>query len=103
MTKWLEWDFDNPAHRRLRREPVEILPPQQSARAHLEITIHHQRRPNLLPVFATVIAVLVLWRFKLGLLLLGALVGWQALAMFAFAIVIVALIARRERRAGRPF
>jgi hypothetical protein len=58
----------------------------QRPRYHrVEITVEHHRR------------------YPLGFLLLGALVGWQVVSMFAFVAVILALVAWRERRNGRPF
>jgi hypothetical protein len=104
MTPRREWDWP-PTMRHRRRPRGEILPPRQPARARVEITVRHHRRPapHFLPVFLAVVAVLVLCRFPFGVLMLGALVGWQAIAMFLFVVVIVALIGWREHRAGRPF
>jgi hypothetical protein len=86
MTEHLEWDFDNPAHRRPRLE-----------RARIEITIQRRQRPNLLPVFIAIVAVLVLWRFKLGMLMLAALVGWQFIGTALFVGTILAVLSWRER------
>lgn len=105
MTERLEWDF--PPTKRYRRPRVEIMQPQERPRYHrVEITVEHHRRPppRFLPILiAVAVAVLLLWRYPLGFLLLGALVGWQVVSMFAFVAVILALVAWRERRNGRPF
>ena len=106
MTERLEWDFP-PTKRYRRRHRVEIMEPQKPPRYHrVEITVGHQRRPppRFLPIFvAIVVAVLLLWRYPLGFLLLGALLGSQAASMFLFVAVVLALLAWREHRSGRPF
>jgi hypothetical protein len=50
-----------------------------------------------------IITLLVLWRLKLGMLMLAALAGWSTIGALLFGVVIVGLAALRERRAGRPF
>jgi hypothetical protein len=105
MTERLEWDF--PPTKRYRRRPrVEIMQPQEPPRYHrVEITVGHHRRPppRFLPIFVAIVAVLLLWRYPLGFLMLGALVGSQVLSMFLFVAVILALFAWRNHRSGRPF
>ena len=106
MTERLEWDF--PPTKRYRRRPrVEIMEPQEPPRLHrVELTIKHHRRapPRFLPIFlAIIVAILLLWRYPFGFLLLGALVGWQVVSMFLFLIALLALLAWREHRRGRPF
>jgi hypothetical protein len=101
MTEWKEWDIDNPAHRRPR---VEIMEPQEHHR--IEITVEHHRRPppRFLPiVVAVVVAVLLLWRFPFGFLMLGALIGPQVLSLFLFVVAVLAIFAWRDHRRGRPF
>jgi hypothetical protein len=106
MTKHLEWDFDNPAHRR-HKPRMEVLEPEEQPVLQLHVRqrppIHHQRpKLNLLLILAAIFALFILWRFKLGLLMLGVLIGWQTIAMLLFVGVIVA-IAARERLHGRTF
>ena len=50
-----------------------------------------------------VIAVLVLWRFRLGLLMAAALVGWQMIGTALFVVAVLGVLAWRERRHGREF
>jgi hypothetical protein len=93
MSKYLEWDIDNPANRRL-----EVLEPERIHR--VEITFRHHRRPppEFLPIFVILVAALLLWRYAFGFLMLGALIGWQTIAMFLFAGAVIALLAWRDRR-----
>jgi hypothetical protein len=100
MTDKLEWDFDNPAHRRPRIEIVEREPPRYH---HVELTIKHHRRapPRFLPIFVAIVAVLLLWRYPFGFLMLGALAGSQTVSMFLFAAVILALLAWRDSIGAR--
>jgi hypothetical protein len=92
----------------------EISPPQaatcrnlratgRAAEHRVEIVVHHRRRspPNILPMLFAIFAVLLLSRHPMGLLLFGALIGWQAIAAILFGVALVALIAWREHRAGR--
>jgi hypothetical protein len=106
MSEKLEWDWP-PTIRHRRRPRVEVLPPEEppARRYHVDVTIRHHRRstPWLVPA-VIIVAVLVLWRLKFGLLLLGALVGWETIGAALFVgVIIVALAAWRERRAGRVF
>jgi hypothetical protein len=107
MTKHLEWDFDNPAHRR-RRPRVEVLGPEEPLRARLDVTItrHRSMPPWMMPV-AIIVAVLLLWRYGFALLIAGlmlaALVGREAIEAAIFVAAILAVLAWRDRRAGRPF
>jgi hypothetical protein len=103
MSEHLQWDFDNPAHRR-RRPRVEVLPPEEPPRRyHVDVTVRRNRSmPWIVPV-AIIVAVLVLWRLKLGLLMLAALVGRDAIEAVLFVVALLGVLAWRERRAGRPF
>lgn len=107
MTTWTEWDYDNPAHRQRRRSrpEVEIMEPDEPRRAHVEITIRH-RRPNirrLVIIAALVMLALILVRSPLALLMLAVLVGPQIIATGLFVALVLAIVAWREHRAGRPF
>jgi len=109
-TEWVEWDaFPDPPRRRqkprIERSQVLPPPPQEPPRLHrVELTIkHHRRAPShFLPVFAAIVVVLLLWRFKFGVLL-AAILGWQTVEMFLFVIALLAIIALNERRHGREF
>jgi hypothetical protein len=103
MTEKLEWDFP-PTMRPRRRPRVEVLEPEEPRRYRLDVTVRHHRRsaPWFLPVMI-IVAVLLLWRFKLGLLMLAALVGPQAIGAVLFMVAFLAVLAWRERRSGRPF
>ena len=54
-------------------------------------------------VFLAVLAVLVLWRFKIGMLVLAALFGWDAIGAALLVGAILTIVAVREHRHGRPF
>jgi hypothetical protein len=105
MTNKLEWDFP-PTMRPRRRPRVEIMPEEEppARRYHVDLTVRHHRRPTpwLVPVVIFV-AVLALWRTKFGILMLGALVGWQMIGTALFVVAVLGVLAWRERRHGRPF
>ena len=50
-----------------------------------------------------IVAVVALWRLKFGLLMLGALLGPQAIGTALFVVALLGVLAWRERRARRPF
>jgi hypothetical protein len=100
MTKYLEWDIDNPVHRRWPR--VEIMEPEPARRVEIAIRRHRPASP-FLPIFLGVIAVMLLWRFKLGLLMLAALVGPERIEAAMFVVALLAVVSRWHRRSGRPF
>jgi hypothetical protein len=50
-----------------------------------------------------IVTVLLLWRFKLGVLMFAALAGSRMIATFLIVVAILSVIAWRERRVGRPF
>ena len=106
MTEKLEWDWP-PTKRYHRRPRIEVLEPEEPPTRHhrVEITVRHHRRPapRFLPVFLAIIAVLLLWRFKFGVLMLAALAGWQIIGTALFVVAVLGVLAWRERRAGRPF
>jgi hypothetical protein len=75
-------------------------------RRHLEISVRHYRRrpPQYWVLWAAMFAlVLIVWRFSFVLLLAAVMLGQTFGEMLALAVVIVAVIAWREHRAGRPF
>jgi hypothetical protein len=106
MTDKLEWDYP-PTMRYHRRPRVEVIDlEKQPTRHRVEITVRHYRRrqpPGFLPVFITVLALLMLWRFKLGILVLTALAGWQMIGTALFVVAVLGVSAWRDHRAGRPF
>jgi hypothetical protein len=104
MTGKLEWDWP-PTMRPRRRPRVEVLPPEEPTRRyHVDVTVRHHRRstPWLVPA-VIIVAVLVLWRLKFGLLMLAALLGWQAIGAALFVVALLGGLAWREHRHGRPF
>jgi hypothetical protein len=106
MTEKLEWDW--PPTKRYRRRPrVEVMEPEEPpTRARVEITIRHHRRrqpPGFLPIFLVLVGVLLLWRYPLGFLMLGALAGLQIIGTALFVVAVLGVLAWRERRAGQPF
>jgi hypothetical protein len=108
MTEWIEWDAfpDLPKRRRKPRvERIQVLPPPQEPRLHrVELTIkHHRRAPShFLPIFLAVAAIVLLWRFKLGVLL-AMILGREMIGMFLFVGACLALLAWRDHRSSRPF
>jgi hypothetical protein len=103
MTDKLEWDFP-PTKRYHRRPRVEIMGPEEPPRYHrVEVTISRHRRQSWIVPAIIIVTVLVLWRFKLGLLMLGALLGPQAIGAALFVVALLGVLAWRERRAGWPF
>jgi hypothetical protein len=106
MTEKLEWDWP-PTKRYHRRPRVEIMEPEEPPTRryhHVEITVRHHRRapPRFLPVFLVLVAMLLLWRYPFGFLMLAALAGWQVIGTALFVVAILAVLAWREHRAGRP-
>jgi hypothetical protein len=102
MREGREWDWP-PTKRYHRRPRVEVLEPPESIRARFDITIQREQRPSPWIIAGIVIALLLLWRFKLGLLMLAVLVGPERIGAALFLVAILALIAWREHRAGREF
>jgi hypothetical protein len=108
MPDFLEYDFDNPAHRRRSRPQVEIMEPDDEPRRahHVEITIRRQR-PGIQRVIVTaamiVLALILIRSGPAAVLMLSALIGLKAIGAAAVTLIIVALIAWREHRAGRSF
>jgi amino acid permease len=96
MTENLEYDWPPTIRYHRRRRHAEILP-------HVDVTIRHHRQPSWIVPAVIIVAVLVLWRSKLGLLMLAALTGWPTIAAALILVVILALVHWRERRAGRKF
>jgi hypothetical protein len=114
MSKYLPWDFDNPAHRqRRRRQPPilegEIIEPQSEPRVH-RVTVEHvyHRREGISPqriviVAAFAILALVLLRSPGALIMLAVLIpSWLWLAA-AFIVAVLVIASIRERNAGRKF
>jgi hypothetical protein len=103
MSESREWDWP-PTMRHHRRPRVEQMEPEWVHR--VEITVRHHRRrqpPRFLPVFLIVLALLMLWRFKFGVLMLAALAGWQIIGTALFVVAVLGVLAWRERRTGQPF
>jgi hypothetical protein len=96
MTENLEYDWPPTIWYHRRRRHAEILP-------HVDFTIRHHRQPSWIVPAVIIVAVLVLWRSKLGLLMLAALTGWPTIAAALILVVILALVHWRERRAARKF
>jgi hypothetical protein len=106
MTDKLEWDYP-PTKRYHRRPRVEVLEPEEPRRWRLDVTItRHRSMPWLVPAIA-IVAVLLFWRYAFAImiagLMLGVLVGRDAIEAFIFVGAILAALAWRERRAGRAF
>ena len=51
---------------------------------------------------ALFVLALILWRFRLGVLLL-AIMGWHAIAAVLIVALLLAFSAWRARRSGQPF
>jgi hypothetical protein len=79
------------------------FPPTRRYYGRVDVTISRHRPPSSIVPAAIVVAVLVLWRFKLGLLMFAALAGWRMIATFLIVLAILSVIVWRERRVGRPF
>jgi hypothetical protein len=110
--KYLEYDFDNPAHKRGRRRPPpimegEILEPESTPHIRVEVTHHDPRRHQILPQHLIIVAALLFLTVIMirspGALLMLAVIGWKFLAAFAILAAILAIVAYREWRRGRPF
>ena len=105
MTEWIEWDaFPDPPKRQREVRVAEILPPRQPE-MRLHVHHHHESRglQRWIKIAAVIFIVVVLFRSPMVLLLLAALAGWQVVSMFLFVIALLALVAWREHRSGRPF
>jgi hypothetical protein len=104
MSQKLEYDWPPTMRRHRRRRHTEILPPvDPPKRLHVDVTIRHHRQPSWIVPAVVIVAVLLLWRFKLGMLMFAALAGWRMIATFLIVVAILSVIAWRERRVGRPF
>ena len=103
MTENLEYDWPPTMRYHRRRRHAEILPPADPPKPHVDVTIRHHRQPSWIVPAAVIVAVLLLWRFKLGVLMFAALAGWRMIAAFLIVVAILSVIAWRERRVGRPF
>jgi hypothetical protein len=106
MTEKLEWDFP-PSRRWHRRPRVEVLEPPENIHAKFDVIVRHQHRPSPWAIAAIVIALLVLWRhgaaIMIAALMFSVLVGRDAIEASIFVGAILAVLAWRERRAGRAF
>jgi hypothetical protein len=78
------------------------FPPTRRYYGRVDVTVTRHRQPSLVMPAVIIVTVFVLWRFKLGLLMLAALTGWPMIAAVVTLVVIIALMAWRKRRAGRP-
>jgi hypothetical protein len=96
------WDW--PPRKRRRFERVEILPPEQP---EMHVHVHDARGwepQRWITIAALFVLALILVRSgPLALLMLSALIGLKAIGAAAVTVIIVALIAWREHRAGRIF
>jgi hypothetical protein len=100
MTQRLEWDW--PEEEPRRRPRIEVLPPEPEV---VRVTVTHRRdnrAQRWVMAAAMFVLALILWRFKFMLLLAVAMAP-NFVGMLAMAIVIVAVIAWRERRHNKPF
>ena len=90
------------------RVRVEVLPPEQDVQKprsqRVEIIPRSQQQSTTTwPVLiVAVVAVLFLWRYSFALLLIGV-ISWKLVAAMQMVTAVVAVVARREHRHGRPF
>ena len=116
MTKYLEWDYDNPKHRSRRRRQLlplegEVLGPEPEVEPRIHVTVEHrhvnQRQPNILPrlvtIAAFVVLALILVRSPGALIMLAVLIPGHFWIAVAVVVAVLVIIAWRERRAGRDF
>jgi hypothetical protein len=100
------WDWP-PTMRRRRRPRVEVLEPEESIRARFNVTVRRERRPSPWVIAGIVTAFWLAWRYAvpiaIGVLVLITLVGRELVETAVFVAAILAVLAWRERRAGRPF
>jgi hypothetical protein len=99
MSEWIEWDaFPDPPKR---RRVVEILPPQQP---ELHVVHHYDSRSlqRWIMIAALVAVAVILVRSPSAMLMLWVLAGKYLAAGAAFA-ALLAIVAYRARRSGRPF
>ena len=114
MADYLEWDIDNPAHRRRRPPPPlegEVLEPEAAPRVHVEV--HHyvpRQRQHVPPwLVALLIIAVLMWVSPFG-----AVVALVMISIFVTAhptiaiaiggtIVLLIVFAMRERWHGRRF
>jgi hypothetical protein len=106
MADKVEYDWPPTMRYHRRRPRVEVFEPEEPPTRHhhhVEITVRHHRRalPRFLPVFLVVVAVLLLWRLKFGILMLAALVGYQMIGAALFVVAVLAVLAWRDRWARR--
>jgi hypothetical protein len=97
-----EWDWP-PEHGRFKR--VEILPPRQPPRIEIHVRRHRPDLAQRIIVAAAIGFVLVmLVRSPMAIVTALALFGPANVATAAFVLVLLlAVVALRERKAGRPF
>jgi hypothetical protein len=79
------------------------MEPERIHRVEITVRYHRRAPPRFLPVFLVLVAALMLWRFKFGILMLAALAGWQIIGTALFVVTILAVLAWQDHRAGRPF
>jgi hypothetical protein len=94
MSEKLYWDFP-PTKRFHRRPRVEIFQPEESPVRRFRVEIEHRRpAPNFWPLVIVAAVALLLWRFKLGLILIGAFADGQTIreALILAAFVVVAIM-----------
>jgi hypothetical protein len=77
-----------------------VLPPEREVR----ITIERDNRvQHWIMVAAIAVGLLILWRFRFGLLLLTVMGGQTVGEALILAVLVLGVAAWREHRAGRPF
>jgi hypothetical protein len=115
MLKYLEWDYDNPKHRRRRRRPPspldgEVLEPEPTPRIHRVEIIHHHRRHDV-PAWIVPLAIIVLlslvspYALIVTIVLIAVFVTMHPMIGIVFGICLTLIIgmAVHERYRGRPF
>ena len=115
MSKYLEWDIDNPAHRRRHRRPPpidgEVLEPEPAPRIHrVEVTVHHRRRHQapawIIPLaIIAVLSMVTPYGLIVAIVMGAVLVTAHPVVGIALGVTVAALVivAIHERYRGRPF
>src|ERR1700736_6259810 len=95
--------YDWPEEPPRRRQGEEIfLPPEPTVRIRYT-TQRDNRVQHWIVVAAIAFVLLILWRSPIGVLMLAIMGGRTMLEALILLPVLLAIVAWRERRAGRPF